>query len=449
MNFLNSIFKSEYRWFWLVVFLLHGSFLLMQLNFGRMYLVDSEEYITEAENIIHEGKFYCGDLAQPVRYDDFTKRPPVYPLFIAGIRLLAGSDSVLLFLQMILSIASISMVMILLRDWGFENSGWKFLLPFLVLYPAQYIYMNMVMSEILFQFFLTGMVFCAIRGVQQQSWKWLWGYLICLILGMLTKPILYLFIIPHAGMMIYLMWRWKTLKGLIPLVVPFLVVWGYMQWNEARTGYFHFSGIQNLSLLQYTTYNLLIHTYGPEKALEMADAILYRSLAQPTFVEGQKLLSRECTAVIMEHKVAFLMFHFKGMFNFFIDPGRFDLYTFFDLQNADAGQGFLGAFSEGGYKGVISFLGQQPLAIIFLLVLVALANGLKLLSVGVFAFCRKISLLDRVIVIGVILYIAGLTGSSGASRFAVPVFPLLLLTIPCFFSKINDLRSVSSRMKAG
>ena len=422
--------------FWGILVLIHLAFLGWQLQSRQLKLVDSEEYLFEAENILSDGTFYCGDLNESIRMDNYTKRPPVYPLFLAGILGLFGNEIWVIFFQMLLSLGNIWISLRLLREmYGEIKHKWALL--FLILfYPAQMIYANFIMSEILFQTTLISLVYFGIKAWKTHNLKALGMYSFILMLGMLVKPILYLFLIPHLAMGAFFLWKSKKWIAIIPILLPLFLVLGYMQWNAKRTGHFHFSSIQNLSLLQYTTYNLLINTYGPEEALQRADSILFASLDQPTYGEGQKLLQEECTKVIKENKGAFLLFHIKGMFNFFIDPGRFDMYTFFQLQSSESGQGFLSSFSQNGYMGVYNYLKSQPVVVIFLLLFIAGLNGLKLLSVINFAFCQKIGWLERLILLGMIAYIAGLTGSSGASRFAVPLFPLMLITIPYFVDRL-------------
>ena len=427
---------SSRKIFWSLIFLFHLGFLTWQLIHQQVMLVDSEEYLQEAENIIESGDFYCGDPEQPVRMDNYTKRPPVYPLFLALVISVFGNKIWVIVFQTLLSFLNVWLSLKLIRQIYGQITHPIILLIFIALYPAQFIYTNLIMTEILFQTSLILMAIWAIQAWKSNSYQAFWLYTLALIAGIFIKPILYLFIFPHFIVGGIFIWKTRKFQLILPVIMPLVIVLGYMNWNAQRTGFFHFSSIQNLSLLQYTTYNLLIHTYGQEEALVRADSILYASLEQPTYAQGQQLLQRECFAVISENKLAFLGFHLKGIMNFFIDPGRFDLYTFWGLQSNQDGQGFLASFSQGGYRGMFSYLWSQPLGIIFLLVLIAGLNGLKTLSFFYFGFCKKTEAIEKIIILGIILYIAGLTGSSGASRFAVPVFPLILVTLPCFLDRI-------------
>ncbi|MEL7534532.1 MAG: hypothetical protein AAFN10_24715, partial [Bacteroidota bacterium] len=170
---------------------------------------------------------------------------------------------------------------------------------------------------------------------------------------------------------------------------------------------------------------------------------LYASLDIADYGESQRYLQAACFEVINQHKGDYIFFHLKGMFNFFIDPGRFDLYHFFGWETV-GGEGLQIAFSRGGYGGVLNYLADQPLGRLIFLLLIALANAFKLLCLLIFPFLKKIPLWDRILIVGMILYIAGLTGVSGASRFAVPLFPLLLVVSLSVFlhgERLYQLRS--------
>jgi len=81
------------------------------------------------------------------------------------------------------------------------------LLALLVLYPAQFIYSNMVMTEILFQFVLMLAAFRLYRYIQTEIINLLWLYQLLLIIAILIKPVMYLFIVPNVILFIVLYYR--------------------------------------------------------------------------------------------------------------------------------------------------------------------------------------------------------------------------------------------------
>ncbi|MFK7925296.1 MAG: hypothetical protein AB8H47_25295 [Bacteroidia bacterium] len=410
-----------------MILILHLVFFGYQSFNERYYLLDSEEYVQAADNLRESGILFSGDLdAKPLRMDHYSKRPPVYPSLLAMSQGLFGHEKFIIPLQILLSLFNLWLMWQIGGLIGWEKKPYLWFGLFCLFYPAQLIYANLIMTELLFQTELCLLVYGSLLTYRTQNIKLFAALALLVILAMITKPIMYLFGVPL--LLIWAIWAWKWRKPIILVFafMPLLFVWGYQEWNESRTGYFHFSSIQNLSLLQYTTYNLLQNTYGSDVALHKADSILFASLDIPDYSESQRYLQGACFEVINEHKSEYLFFHLKGMFNFFIDPGRFDLYHFFGWETV-GGEGLQIAFSRGGYKGVLSYLAEQPLGRMAFLLLIALANAIKLLSLLIFPFLKRIALWDRILIVGMILYVAGLTGVSGASRFGVPLFPLMLV----------------------
>lgn len=423
------------------VLLLHLLFFGYQMFHQRYYLLDSKEYVQAADNLREHQTLFSGDLeAKPLRMDHYSKRPFVYPALLATAQALFGHEKWLILLQVLLSLFNIYWVFAFSKLFAWRKTPYWLFAILILLYPAQLIYANLLMTEILFQTEIMLMVYGLILAHRQRSLPLLSLIGLLLILSMITKPIMYLFCVPL--LLLYGIWAWQWRKAglLLVAIIPILFVWGYQEWNESRTGYFHFSSIQNLSLLQYTTYNLLQYTYGSELALHKADSILYASLDIADYGESQRYLQSACFEVVGQHPGQYLVFHIKGMLNFFLDPGRFDLYHFFGWETV-GGEGLQIAFSRGGYQGVLEYLGQQPLGRLGFLLFIALANACKGLALLVFPFVKRLSWWDKILVLLLIFYVAGLTGVSGASRFAVPLFPLMLVVVGCVWQELPQLRN--------
>lgn len=407
--------------------MIHVAAAFYQVQAGRWEMSDSPEYIKVAENLQEHQAWYSAGMEGNVRMHHYTKRPPLYPILLWFHQGLFGSYVWICLLQIGLSMLSLWMAWSI---WGIlrPDRPHKWLVfPFLLFYPAQWMYSQLIMTEILFQCLIVGMGYLLFLIQKGRSGNLIWIYTSLLILSMLTKPVMYLFCIPHLILLAVWASKWKRLPFLIPAIIPLIFVLLFCSWNQQRTGYFHFSSIQNLSLLQYTTHNLLTQVHGADSALVLSDAIHYTVLDAPSYAEGQTYLQEACTKHITDNLFAYSIFHAKGMLNFFLDPGRFDLYHFSGLMSPGDAPGFLAAFSEGGYQGMWNYLQRQPLFFLTLLLFIALFNGLKLLALGLLAWNRKISWIQKILLAGFILYVATLTGTSGASRFAFPVYPLLLI----------------------
>ena len=422
------------RFCWLLILFLHGCYFGYQLFQGRHVLKDSEEYILAADNLTQNGSLYSGKWQPEKRMDFYTKRPPIYPLFIAATRWVPRFPILLLLIQNLFSIFNFVLAWRIVRHLSgnsqhrpsFEKISIPFPLLLLVLfYPAQFMYPNLVMTEILFQFLLTCTIYFLLLAFPSKEEAKIGGYTFFLCLSIFTKPIMYLAVIPHLLGVGILSWKWKRSSLLVWALLPMFLVIAYQYHNQSRTGYFHFSSIQNLSLFQYTTYNLLAQEYGLDRATAMNDSVLEVMFTIPSYPGQQELIQDYSLKILRTHLGSYLGMHLKGMANFFVDPGRFDFYHFWGIEEV-GGKGLQRIFSEKGYGGIWEYLKTQPVGVLCILGMVMIGNLVRWGLAFWVLFDKRIPIKYRLIGAIFILYLAGLTGTSGASRFAVPLFPLSL-----------------------
>ncbi len=410
--------------FWAVTFLLHGSAFLWQLQ-DPWILTDSREYLQTADNLLQEGTLYTGDLRDPIRMDNYTKRPPIYPLFL----IFSGANQVgygvTWLIQCVLSFVSIWWISRLVQRRMKQEIPWGIWMICLVLTPSQWIYPQLIMTEILFQIMLLSLGVAMWRSWEGDRWAYAIGSLI-VVLAFLTKPVWYLFVLPWLGWGLLLTWRHRSLRYVAFALVPILMLGGYLSWNKARTGYWHMSSIQNLSLLQYTTTHLLTQVHGPELGVVKADSILSLSLAQPCYREEQLVLQQACAATIQQHPREYAWLHLRGMAHFFLDPGRFDFWEFFRLPAMESG--WLNTFQREGYRGLWASAQRLPIFWVGLLIGVLIVNVTKLAALGWFCWRHRRHVITWILLL-LFGYLSTLTGTSGASRFALPLFPWMLFCV--------------------
>ncbi len=427
---LASLWRNPYKRFWLLAIALHALFFGYQLSQSNYYLADSTEYLLAAENLLEHGSLYCGEWP-PERIDYFTKRPPLYPLILTIFVVPFGSPILLILLQNLLGLFNLFLLLKLLKGFSFPEEKLTFLLPFLLLYPAQMIYANFVMTEIGLQSLILGMLWFLWKYAEKPAGKYLLIYSGLLSLAILMKPVMYLFAAVNVLLMAWFFLRKKRSAGMIPAaLLPWVIVVLVGAWNQQRTGVFHYSSIQQINLLQYNAYYSLVNSEGLEAAEQQVNAITDSADNMAFYPERHAFIQASSIAILKKHLPAYFKLHIKGMFNFFIDPGRFDLYSFWGMEKREGkGEGLLYHYSQSGYQGIFTYLGQQPLLLLLWLLLIAAANGIKFLAAIRFAFLKSISLEKRLLLLLFVGYLAGITGPLGASRFAVPLFPLMLLML--------------------
>ena len=442
--------KDPNRRLWGYLGVVLGLYLLvfgLQLGFKRPYLTDSQQYIQLADNLLDHGVFYGWDLDAPIDPEGYTQRPPLYPLLILLFRVFTDSPYPLLFAQALWGVFNCWGLYRFWEGLPLRVSPLWSMIPALLLFPSQLIYSQLVMSELLFQSCIIWSFLFFVRFMRDPQPRYLLFYNLLLCAGLLTKPVLYLFWLPNVGVMGWLAFRHKNWRFWAMGGLPIATILLYCGLNYARTGYYHFSSITAINLLHYNAYHTLLDAEGAAAADSTIAAVRTTAFQIDDFGERETFMKSAATRLLLTHKGTYLKLHLKGMLNFFMDPGRFDLYHFFGLQKTDF-KGLLYYFSRDGYRGVFRFLQDQPTVPAFTLVLVMAWNALLLVSLFNFIFIRQISWEIRVLGLFLVFYVCAVTGPLGASRFKVPVYPLLVLTVPFLWDRIRQFGRGLWRSKA-
>ena len=445
--FFPSVSRPTFQplWFWAACLAWYGGWLMYGSFQPPVLLEDSKEYLAAARNLSSHGVLYAGDWEAAEHLDDYTKRPPVYPLLLIAAGAGQGDTFWLRLLQSLLALAGIGLSAWFVSTQLKKSVPWLLWLLVLLASPGQWMYPQLVMTETLFQFLLLGLgISWWISWKQQKRSLW-WLASFCLVLALLTKPVMYLFVIAWVALGMFAAIRWKNARWLAAPLLSALLLLGYMQWNQVRTGLFHMSSIEHLSLLQYTTTHLLTSVEGPERAVAMTDSLLYASLATGSYAEHVSMIKSGCYAWIGEHPGAYLSLHLRGMAVFFLDPGRFDIWSFFGWE--PPASGWQATMNQSGWQGILSSMAALPWAGLLLLGLGLLGNVVKLTAWGLFLWQYRSQLIGFVSLV-IVGYLAFVTGTSGASRFAVPLFPWLLMAtavLPSYFRQ----RAGASKTQAG
>lgn len=385
---------------------------------------DSIEYLYMAENIADEGIFYCGDLSKPINPDFFTKRPPLYSLFVSAMHFVFNSDVAVILLQNFISIFNILLLVILAIKLG--QTSVKIALLVMLLSPVQVIYANMLMSEIILQTWILLMVNSFLNFLRtKDSLNFLW-ISIFLILAMLTKPVMYPFALILLIIGAFYFYKHRVKAALIYCLLPLFFILGYNSWNYKRTGVFHFSSIQTINLVQYNTYFFIKNQFGDQKADEFLKSTYREANQIENYAERQAFLKGTAVSKIKENLPEYLFFHAKGTARWFVDPGRFDFYNFLGVK-AEKSSGYLHQLNREGLGHTIQNFFRQPLWMVLMLVATfAIRLSLTVLMI-IWFFFGKHGFLVKLAILVPVLFVAAATGPLGASRFMLPLLPLIIL----------------------
>jgi hypothetical protein len=416
------------------ILLIHLIFLILSLNRVPDPLSDTVEYLHAASNLYEEGTLYCGDLSDPIREELYTRRPPLYPILL-GIAVATGSNLPVQLLQVLFSLFSLLLIVKIFQPHlqSGRNLFYLVILLFILATPAQFIYASRIMTEIPFQLILVLMAWCIYRYFDPGSGEvpsgrrgmYVWLFFLLLSAGMAMKPVLFPFVIPVALFSLFVYARTKRTIWLVALAIPLFWITAYSLRNSNRTGSIQYSSIQTANLVNYNLRYFLMAGEGGEKAAQRIDTLYSRCGNEPGYAEKNRCLSRGVRETVAKEPFRYALFHLKGSVRYFIDPGRFDLVTFFNLAPPGS-TGILRVMNEEGISGILRFLRSQGWGWIFLLGLLTVFKLLKLAGALLYLFRGTKEIYFRIFVGLLIGYLALVTGPLGASRFLLPVELLII-----------------------
>jgi len=301
----------------------------------------------------------------------------------------------------------------------------------LIFFPTQLIYTNMVMSELLCQAMISLSFYFLILFLIKHGIKDLFLFHIFLSLAILTKPVWYLFWVPELVFMFYLV-RNKRIRflHLAFVLTPIGTVFLICLHNYNQTGYFHYSSVKRTNMVNYNVYLTLANKYDSTEAYHQMIDVRDTAETKGTYKEYCQYIESQNNKIIMANLSTYLWLETKGVFNFFIDHGRFDMYCFFDFPPQENMNGIAWYYRQSGTKGVMEYLSRFALGLLIYLPIICLVNVFISFCFIFFLLNKRVALEIRLAAFLFVFYLALITGPIGAARFRMPVYPILLFTLP-------------------
>jgi hypothetical protein len=209
------------------------------------------------------------------------------------------------------------------------------------------------------------------------------------------------------------------------MLIPFIWITAYSIYNKQRTGSIQYSSIQTANLVNYNLRYFVMSEAGADKAADTVDRLYEKCGSAPLYAEKNSCLTRGARELMTQEPIRYALFHLKGCLRYFLDPGRFDLVTFFGLSPPDS-PGILKALHEDGLRGMMKVLKIQGWGWIVLLGLIGMVKLIKLAGLCIFLFRGRSELPFKIFLGLLIGYLALVTGPLGASRFMLPVELLVI-----------------------
>jgi hypothetical protein len=189
------------------------------------------------------------------------------------------------------------------------------------------------MSEIIVLFLVTMLFYLFMVNF---SWKKIKYIQIILVLLAFTKPVFYPFVFVNFFLMLYYFYKVKRFNFWIFLPVTAVLL--YINYNDYKFGNKHFSSMENKNLIHYNLY----YFKSSSESKQVADnwiSEIDRKVENLNDAQKNKIYKSIAKEEISNHFLAYSWYQFLTGIRGVIDPGRFDLMTFYKKE--DGKQGFL------------------------------------------------------------------------------------------------------------
>lgn len=368
---------SEFKKNFLVLSFIMIAFLIARIIQGNFRLVDSDEYFATAE-LIKSGEYFSST-SDFVRGIYLTKRPFLYPLLLLFPGFL--SDLFVVILQTILGLFNLFLVLKIFKSLNGKSYKWVTLL--IILTPSIFINTHLILTETIVTTLILWLFILFSNELSSKSILYIQISLCCLIF---LKPAFYIFTI--VNILFFLIYFTKTKTFQFSIFIPFLLTISYIGFNQQRTGYAHFSSIQNTNLIDYNLYLFKMNRDGFEKADLWKENVYRNAEKYKNFKETSQYLDSVGKSEIKKNLVSYSIFHLKGAVRGIFDPGRFDLMSF---QNEhDPSEGFMQLLNKTDFTSILKgLLNYKYKFVILLLIPIFVANVFKWLFICSYFWQKK------------------------------------------------------------
>lgn len=425
---LDDFNKSEITILWSVPVLFFIFFVFRILS-HKYFLADSNEYLEIAKKI-NQFSIFSSDIDP----EKLTKRPFCYPLFLA----LSFNLNIIftLIVQSLIGILNVYLLFRILKKYHVEIK--KSFIYFLILTPSIFIYSQLIMAEWLVMLLLHVLFWILIQPFSKNNFAYIQTITILLAF---TKPIFYPFI--YVNLIFFSVFLFKKKVFSIWLFFPIIILQLYVHFNESRTGYKHFSSIENTNLINYNLYYFKSATLSSQEADIWLRSVYNADFEHKNFAQKNIYLKAIATKEIKTTFFQYTKYHLFTAIRGIFDPGRFDLMTFVDQE--DGKQGFLEILN--GRKSIFDLFQSKFIWVYILLIPIFLLNLIKWFYFSKYLIYNKLNVLVYYFLVLGLYYIL-VSGPVNSSRYMMPFQGIIICFAIIEISRLkenNEDKIVSKR----
>ena len=397
-----------------------GALLLVGIYYfftDKPVINDGEEYYAAANNLLEHNTLYAGELDRTIDYRLYSKRTLGYPLYLVFQNV---STTIALLSSMGLVLLNFFLGIQLLSSFGTKKRGYILFALLFVIHLPLLLHATFPLSDLMLCTVISTsvLVFYDSKNTLHSkliSIGLLWG------LGLLLKPVLLPTIL--FSPIVYLYFRFNKGPSSVTLLFPLIVFLVGSGINYVNSGQYEYSSISTINLGQYNAKLTIAKGYGYDSAQAYVSrpefSIPQTAAEYANYKSGVNTLA---ASTIFENITSYITVHIAGSLKMLLDPGRFELYTYFDEPTSD------GSLTELIYAQkwgeVKASLAKRPVLFVlftFLFMLAIVKLFLAALSIV------KLKQLSFVLI--VTAYFVAIAGPVGAARFMLPVSVIYLVLV--------------------
>ena len=378
-------------------------------------LNDTIEYQYAADNLLKNNILYGGNSNQPVDYRLYSKRTLGYPIFLLFQQ---QNEHLILVSTVLLYVLLFFLGLHILSLFIQKKAAFVSYILLFLLHIAFTIHTTLHMADLLVAAAVTStvLVYHSHNTSTYQKIFYislLWG------LGLFLKPIFLPSLLLIPVIVIYL--KRATGNWQPWLLVP-LAFWAIgCTVNYSSSGVFEYSSISTINLGQYNAKLMVANVDGADAASNFTNSEAFnvpRTL--PQYGHYKQRVREEAIIAIQDNPLAYAKVHLAGMIKMVLDPGRFEIYTFFGMNDHKV------SLTELLYSGDwdrIEEVMSKNIVVLFVFLTLLFVGIVKVVLV-----CFSLSRIKQTFfMLFMITYFVVITGPVGAARFMLPVSVLYLV----------------------
>ena len=369
---------------------------------------DQIEYLRTATNLLNHNLLYSGDLSYPADFRQFAKRPLGMPTYIL---LQHQNVNLIRFSQILISLLLFFVCLSYLRNLECKKGSFViftllYIAHFALLVHSSFVFADLLLTSVLT---ITLYVFLDTKNSLQNKMVWI-GFLWAFALAI--KPVILpsLLLLPIGVLYVFI--KHKVFKW--QMLLPVGVFISTASLNYRNTGTFEYSSMTTINLVQYNARLTIAKSYGYDSAMSFSENPAFIvPYSKDSYSTYKSEATGVCKSVIQDNFISYLQIHSIGSVKMLIDPGRFEIYSFFGLptENESLTEQIIGR----RYKDALAHIKQHGWVMVLFLFLL-FVSLIKFLG---FLFSIK-TIKKTWPLFFLILYYMAITGPVGAARLFLP-----------------------------